>query len=373
MENKQNPEVQEEPKDIKPEQQKEVFDITKVLEEVQSDEKIEIDVKKHENDEDMKKIRKKYKKLLKDVNTLYTGKLEVKDKILSIFDKFQKIAKETKGLNEKYITNKASIKSITVEKERASEDHKKLLNVNGALENFCKDLQKQNQELVELHKRLQNDEKEIRTKLAEEFQQKINDISNNLEKQVLENLQKSKENEILKEKLKEVQEKYDSREAFFSEEMKNRDKQISDHNEKIVEKFKEIENEALNIETYKEKLEAIKEEEGGWNNVVQMYLDKAMEFQNTMVKANDFFTKIKKEMEKMSNKIANLDNNNMELQRKCEKTDVAIIEMIEENVRLQKELTKEKGQTEGLESLYKKLQEDLAEKVKKIEELKKST
>jgi len=155
--------------------------------------------------------------------------------------------------------------------------------------------------------------------------------------------------------------------------MKNRDKQISDHNEKIVEKFKEIENEALNIETYKEKLEAIKEEEGGWNNVVQMYLDKAMEFQNTMVKANDFFTKIKKEMEKMSNKIANLDNNNMELQRKCEKTDVAIIEMIEENVRLQKELTKEKGQTEGLESLYKKLQEDLAEKVKKIEELKKST
>ena len=49
---------------------------------------------------------------------------------------------------------------------------------------------------MELHKKLQGDEKEIRTKLAEEFQQKINDISTNLEKQVLENLQKSKENEM---------------------------------------------------------------------------------------------------------------------------------------------------------------------------------
>ena len=74
--------------------------------------------------------------------------------------------------------------------------HKKVFNVNTALENFCKDLQKQNIDLVELHKKLQGDERDIRTKLAEEFQQKINDISTNLERQVLENLQKSKENEM---------------------------------------------------------------------------------------------------------------------------------------------------------------------------------
>ena len=48
-----------------------------------------------------------------------------------------------------------------------------------------------------MHKKLQGDERDIRTNLAEEFQQKINDISTNLEKQVLENLQKAKENEML--------------------------------------------------------------------------------------------------------------------------------------------------------------------------------
>ena len=48
-----------------------------------------------------------------------------------------------------------------------------------------------------MHKKLQGDERDIRTNLAEEFQQKINDISTNLEKQVLENLQKDKENEML--------------------------------------------------------------------------------------------------------------------------------------------------------------------------------
>jgi len=136
------------------------------------------------------------------VNSFYTGKLEPKDKIFSIFDKFQKLAKDCKALNEKFIVVRSNYTLAASEKEKVQEDHKKLLNVNNALENFCKDLQKQNQELVELHKKLQNDEKEIRTGLAEEFQQKINDISNNLERQVLENLQKSKENEILKRKIK---------------------------------------------------------------------------------------------------------------------------------------------------------------------------
>ena len=32
----------------------------------------------------------------------------------------------------------------------------------------------------------------------------------------------------------------------------------------------------------------------------------------------------------MSNKIAGLDNQNMELQRKAEKTDVAVVDMVEE-------------------------------------------
>jgi len=247
-------------------------------------------------------MRKRYRKLLKDIDSFYTGKLENREKIDAIFDKFSKLIKECKTLNEKFVTVKATYKLSMTEKEKVSEDHKKLINVNNALENYCKDLQRQNQDLVEVHKKLQQEEKDIRTKLAEEFQKQINDISSNLEKQVLENLQKSKENEILKEKLKEVQEKYDARETFFTEELKNREKQLLDHNERVMDKFKEIENEALNIDTYKEKHEKMKEVETEWNNVLQMYLDKAMQFQGSMMKANEFFTKVKKEMEKMSQK-----------------------------------------------------------------------
>ena len=77
------------------------------------------------------------------------------------------------------------------------------------------------------------------------------------------------------------------------------EKQIGDHNEKILAKFKEIENEALNIEQYREKLEKVKLEEEEWNKVLQLYLDKATEFQNTMINANEFFSKVKKEMEKV--------------------------------------------------------------------------
>jgi chromosome segregation ATPase len=362
--------VLEENKDAKNEPNKEVFDVVKILELVQLEEKIEMETKKHENDDEIKKTRKRYKKLVKDIESFHAGKLDNREKIDAIFEKFQKLIKECRTLNEKFVTLKVSHKLSIGEKAKVSEDHTKLINVNNALENYCKDLQRQNQDLVEVHKKLQQEEKEIRTKLAEEFQKQINDISTNLEKQVLENLQKSKENEILKEKLKEVQEKYEARETFFSEEIKNREKQLGDHNERVMEKFKEIENEALNIETYKEKHDKIKGVETEWNNILQMYLDKATQFQNSMMKANEFFTKIKKEMEKMSLKIQNLDNNNLELQRKCEKTDVAIVEFIDDNIKLTTELSKEKTQLHGLESIVKKLQDDIAEKTKKINELK---
>jgi len=115
----------EEGKDVKPEPVKEILDVTSIVAGLAQDNIALSDVKKHENDEDMKKLKKKYKKLAKDVNSFYTGKLDPKDKIFSIFDKFQKLAKDCKALNEKFIVVRSNYTLAASEKEKVQEDHKK--------------------------------------------------------------------------------------------------------------------------------------------------------------------------------------------------------------------------------------------------------
>jgi len=68
--------------------------------------------------------------------------------------------------------------------------------VNANLENLCKSLQKQNQDLIDENKKLQNEEKDVRSKLANDFQTRINTISTELEKYATDHLRKTKENEL---------------------------------------------------------------------------------------------------------------------------------------------------------------------------------
>lgn len=77
-------------------------------------------------------------------------------------------------------------------------EHTKFQSVNTNLESFCKGLQQQNQDLIEENKKLQNDEKELRTGLANDFQTRINTITNDLQEQAKEHLIKTKENELYK-------------------------------------------------------------------------------------------------------------------------------------------------------------------------------
>lgn len=75
-------------------------------------------------------------------------------------------------------------------------EHSKLQNINASLESLCTGLQKQNQDLIDENKKLQNDEKELRSGLAADFQTRINNISTQLEEQAREHLIKTKENEL---------------------------------------------------------------------------------------------------------------------------------------------------------------------------------
>lgn len=155
----------------------------------------------------------------------------------------------------------------------------------------------------------------------------------------------------LKEKLKEVDDKFQQREAIFAEELKKRgslwllsniiiESQMSSHYTDVESRFKTIEDEANKGDEYNKELEEARQGEIKIQEKLNLLTEKSETFQTVMTNANEFFAMVKKEMDKvywfkkiyqkMGTKIKNLDNENTTLQKKCEKADIAAFELVEE-------------------------------------------
>lgn len=84
--------------------------------------------------------------------------------------------------------------------------------------------------------------------------------------------------------------------------------------------------------------------------------EKFQQFQDALVKSNEVFETFKQEIEKMGKSVKELKKENTFLKSKCEKSDVTLIELVEEREHLKKQLEKTKNQKEKLESLCRSLQ-----------------
>lgn len=84
--------------------------------------------------------------------------------------------------------------------------------------------------------------------------------------------------------------------------------------------------------------------------------EKFQQFQDALLKSNEVFETFKQEIEKMAKSIKELKKENVFLKSKCEKSDVTLIELVEERERLKKQLEKSKNQKDKLESLCRSLQ-----------------
>lgn len=331
-----------------------------------SDAKSLYDISKFQNDEEVKKIKRKTKKPLKEINEIADSKIDTEQKLAQIFDKFQKLISDTKKNHEDFSSSRKNLAQIVSDRDALITENGKLRNTNLSLDGLYKDLQKQNQILLDEHKKLQADEKSIRMKLAEDFQTRINETSTNLETHARDHHQKSKENELLKAKLQEVEEKFQQREAIFADELKKRESQMTSHYSDVESRFKTIEDEANKEDEYSKELDEAKLAEQKIQEKLNLLTEKSDTFQTVMTNANEFFAVVKKEMDKMGNKIKALDNENTTLQKKSEKADIAAFELIEEYSKWSKEIEKSESQKEGLNKIIEKQEKELAELTQKL-------
>ncbi|KAJ6311571.1 hypothetical protein OIU77_013347 [Salix suchowensis] len=202
--------------------------------------------------------------------------------------------------------------------------------VRDKLESLCRELQRQNKMLMDECKRVSTEGQHLRLDLSTKFQDAIKDVSNRLEEQKEESLTQLRENEMLRKKLKEFADQYAISEQQNAQKLKQKslelqiaDLKIKQHEEKLVQ-------EKSQMKIYAEQVSQLLATEKNLRLQLTADGDKFQQFQEALVKSNEVFETFKQEIDKMAKSIKELKKENTFLKRKCEKSDVMLIELVEE-------------------------------------------
>uniref|UniRef100_A0A7N2R9P4 Beta-taxilin n=1 Tax=Quercus lobata TaxID=97700 RepID=A0A7N2R9P4_QUELO len=269
---------------------------------------------------------------------------------------FEKETTEAKRKVKRAFKSEKEFLEFTLKYQQVLAERDAAIAVRDKLESLCRELQRQNKILMDECKRVSTEGQSLRLDLSSRFQDAIKDVSNKLEEQKDECLSQLKENEMLRTKLKQLAEQYTLSEQQFAQKLKQKslelqlaDLKIKQHEEKLV-------HEQSQMKLYAEQVSQLLATEKNLRLQLTADGEKFQQFQDALLKSNEVFETFKQEIEKMAKSIKELKKENSFLKSKCEKTDVTLIELVDERERLKKQLEKTKNQKEKLESLCRSLQ-----------------
>jgi len=286
------------------------------------------------------------------------AKTSVEEKLEFMANKAAQQVEDMKKMEKELTLAKRKMEQASREKDIATTELHKSTLMKGKLEELCRELQKQNKAVMEESKRVANDEQAKRSELSKKFQSTIQDISVKLEEQGEERIKQYKENDALREKLKHFAEQFELREKQMEHQLKTKDLE----NQLAEAKFKqqaEIANqEGLKAQAYKDQAESLAKTEQELRAQLSVYSEKFEQFQETLTKSNDVFGTFRKEMDKNNKTIQKLQKENLSLKKKCEKSDVTIIQMLEEQKKEKEASAKQFAANEKLKQLCRTLQDE---------------
>lgn len=236
------------------------------------------------------------------------------------------------------------------------------ITVRDKLESLCRELQRQNKMLMEECKRVSTEGQTLRSDLSNKFQEAIKDVSIKLDEQKDESLSQLKENEMLRTKLKHLADQYMLSEQQHEQRLKQKSLELQISELKIKQHEEKLIHEQSQMKVYADQVSQLLATEK--NLRVQLTSDgeKFQQFQDALVKSNEVFETFKQEIDKMSKAIKELRKENAFLKSKTERSDLTLIELVEERERLKKQLEKTKNQKDKLESLCRSLQAERKQK-----------
>ncbi|TYH73477.1 hypothetical protein ES332_D05G332400v1 [Gossypium tomentosum] len=261
----------------------------------------------------------------------------------------RKTAKRTSKSEKEFLEFSLKYQQVIAERDTA-------IAVRDKLESLCRELQRQNKMLMDECKRVSTEGQNLRLDLSARFQDAIKDVSNKLEEQKDDCLSQLKENEMLRDKLKELADQYALSEQQYAQKLKQKTLELQLSDLKIKQHEEKLTQEQAQMKLYAEQVSQLLVTEKNLRMQLTADGEKFQQFQDALSKSNEVFETFKQEIEKMAKSIKELRKENVFLKSKCDKSDFTLIELVEEREQMKKQLEKTKNQKEKLESLCRSLQ-----------------
>ncbi|XP_071706744.1 uncharacterized protein [Rutidosis leptorrhynchoides] len=261
----------------------------------------------------------------------------------------RKSTKRTFKTEKEFLEFTLSYQKVLSERDAA-------ISMRDKLESLCRELQRQNKMLMDECKRVSTESQNLRLELSNKFQEAIKDVTVKLEEQRDDSLTQLKENEMLKNQLKQKENQIALTEQQYAHQLKQKSLELQIADLKIQQHEENLVKEQSQMKMYAEQVSQLLATEKSLRLQLTADGEKFQQFQDALVKSNEVFETFKQEIEKMAKSIKELKKENSFLKSKTEKSDITLIQLVEERERMKKQLEKTKNQKEKLESLCRSLQ-----------------
>ncbi|KAK1421245.1 hypothetical protein QVD17_23434 [Tagetes erecta] len=261
----------------------------------------------------------------------------------------RKSAKRTFKSEKEFLEFTLSYQKVLSERDAA-------ISMRDKLESLCRELQRQNKMLMDECKRVSTESQNLRLELSNKFQEAIKDVTNKLEEQRDDSLTQLKDNEMLRNQLKQKEDQIVLIEQQHAHQLKQKTLELQIADLKVQQHEENLVKEQSQMKMYAEQVSQLLATEKNLRLQLTADGEKFQQFQDALVKSNEVFETFKQEIEKMTKSIKELKKENAFLKSKTEKSDVTLIQLVEERERMKKQLEKTKNQKEKLESLCRSLQ-----------------
>ncbi|PWA95992.1 taxilin [Artemisia annua] len=261
----------------------------------------------------------------------------------------RKSAKRTFKTEKEFFEFTLSYQKVLSERDSA-------ISMRDKLESLCRELQRQNKILMDECKRVSSESQNLRLELSNKFQEAIKDVTTKLEEQRDDSLSQLKENEMLRNQLKQKEAQVALMEQQHAHQLKQKSLELQIADLKIQQHEEKLVKEQSQMNMYAEQVSQLLLTEKNLRLQLTADGEKFQQFQDALVKSNEVFETFKQEIEKMAKSIKELRKENTFLKGKTEKSDYTLVQLVEERERFKKQLEKTKNQKEKLESLCRSLQ-----------------
>ncbi|CAG9326824.1 unnamed protein product [Blepharisma stoltei] len=287
------------------------------------------EVKEQESQADkLKQLKNLLKDRISEAKALIDSALPANEKIKLLIDRLTDQIPCTKMLESEIQSNRKRVTNMAREKESLINELSSEREMRRKLENYCREIQKQNRQIQDECKSMTDDEKKKREELTEKLNNALKEVTSKFEENEQERIKQIEENENLKQRM---------------QELGNHAIQRDDEYQKIIMQ-KDLETQLCKVQL--EYKAGFKEAE--LKNQLVLYKDRFEEFSSTITKSNSAFETIRAEVKKVDDRLQAEQDINKELRKRKEKADIGIVEILTAKNNWKKELAELKARHDAL-------------------------